>query len=229
MSPEPRDAVLLDIDGTLIDSTYHHALAWQRALASVGRSVPFWRIHRTIGMGGDKLVAAVAGDEVEHERGDDLRDRWKEAYASIKPEVQSLPGAADLVRELAERGFMVALASSGDPAFAEDAVDQLDVSDEIAVLTSSGDVDASKPEPDLVEETLARLPGVRRAVLVGDTPYDVESGRRAGLGCVAVLTGGYSEAELTEAGAALVVESTADLLGLDWTSYLRPADGPQSR
>lgn len=229
MTPDPRDAVLLDIDGTLIDSTYHHALAWQRAFDSVGRSVPFWRIHRTIGMGGDKLVAAVAGDELEQRHGDNLRDQWKKAYSAVKSEVQSLPGAADLVRDLAERGFMVALASSGEPEFAQDAVDQLDIAREVAVLTSSEDVDASKQEPDLVEETLSRLPGVRRAVLVGDTPYDVESARRAGLRCVTLLTGGYSEAELTEAGAALVVESPANLLGIDWAEYLAPAETSQSR
>jgi HAD superfamily hydrolase (TIGR01549 family) len=225
---DPRDAVLLDIDGTLIDSTYHHALAWQRAFDTVGRSVPFWRIHRTVGMGGDKLVAAVAGDEVEKRHGDHLREQWKKAYAAIKAEVQALPGAADLVRELAERGFLVALASSGEPEFAQDAMDQLDIAQEVAVLTSSEDVDASKPEPDLVEETLSRLPDVRGAVFVGDTPYDVESAGRAGLSCVAVLTGGYSEAELTGAGAVLVVESPADLLGLDWTGYLSAA-GAQSR
>lgn len=219
----PVDAVLLDIDGTLIDSTYHHALAWQRAFDTVGVSVPLWRIHRSVGMGGDKLVAEVAGESVEERHGDELRDRWREEYAAIRHEVDPLPGASDLVHDLAGRGLAVALASSGDPEFAREAVATLGIGAEIAALTTAEDAEDSKPDPDLVRTTLARLPGVRRAVLVGDTPYDVESAGRAGLGCLGLRSGGYSEAELVEAGALLVVDSPADLLGLDLEPYLREA------
>ncbi len=212
-------AILFDIDGTLVDSTYHHALAWQRAFDRHDLPIPLWRIHRTIGMGGDKLVAEVAGDDVEERLGDALRDAWREEYVEIKGEVAPLPGAAELVRSLAERGYRVALASSGDPEFADEALDDLDIRDDVAVLTTSEDVEGSKPEPDLIEVTLDRV-GTRRAVLVGDTPYDVQSAERAGLRCIGLRSGGYSEAELTDAGAVLVVDAPEDLIDLDWEQFL---------
>ncbi len=216
---DAQAAILFDIDGTLVDSTYHHAIAWQRAFDRHDVHLPLWRIHRTIGMGGDKLVAEVAGDEVESRLGDTLRDAWKQEYLQIKAEVLPLHGAADLVRGLADDGYAVALASSGDPAFAEEALDDLDLRRHVQVLKTSADVEGSKPEPDLVEVTLEAL-GTRRAVLVGDTPYDVESAARAGLKCLGLRSGGYSQAELEEAGAALVVDGPADLQGLDWDRYL---------
>ena len=222
MTPTKDAAILFDIDGTLVDSTYHHALAWKRAFDRHDVPIPLWRIHRTIGMGGDKLVAEVAGDEVEQRLGDALRDDWREEYVEIKPEVVALPGAADLVRKLVADGYRVALASSGDPQFADEALDDLDIRDEVAVLKTSEDVDGSKPEPDLIEVTLDAL-GTRRAVLLGDTPYDVESAGRAGLSCIALRSGGYSEAELVEAGAVLVVDAPEDLMDLDWETHLPTA------
>src|SRR3954451_8245958 len=117
-----QDAVLFDIDGTLIDSTYHHAIAWQRAFNRHDLTVPLWWIHRTVGMGGDKLVAEVAGEEVEERSGDALRDAWREEYLERKAEVDPLPGAADLIRTLERAGYRVALASSGDPEFSEEAL-----------------------------------------------------------------------------------------------------------
>ncbi len=219
MVTDTENAVFFDIDGTLVDSTYHHALAWQRAFDRHDVTLPLWRIHRTIGMGGDKLVAEVAGDEVEKRLGDPLRDAWREEYLKIKAEVQPLPGASALVRALADSGFLVALASSGDPEFADEALDDLDIRDVVKVLKTSADVDGSKPEPDLVEVTLEAV-GADRAVMVGDTPYDVESAARAGLKCVGLRSGGYSEAELTDAGAVLVVDAPEDLIELDWEPYL---------
>ena len=114
----------------------------------------------------------------------------------------------------------MALASSGDPQFSQEAVDLLGVGDEVEVLTTAEDVDDSKPEPDLLGETVRRLGGVSRAVLVGDTVYDVESAKRAEMPCLAVLTGGYGHAELTDAGAALVVARPSDLLAADWSRRL---------
>ncbi len=220
-----RSAVLLDIDGTLIDSTYHHAIAWQRAFDSLDLPIPLWRIHRAVGMGGDKLVADVADDAVEEKHGDELRDRWREEYLDLKAEVVPLPGAAELVRALSSQGYQVALASSGDPEFSREAVELLGVTDDIAVLTTSEDVDDSKPEPDLLQETLKRLDRVTHAVMVGDTPYDVESARKAGMQCVTLRSGGYGEAELVEAGAALVVDLPEDLVDLDWEKYLSELAG----
>lgn len=216
---DSRAAILFDIDGTLVDSTYHHAIAWQRAFDAQDLPFPLWRIHRTVGMGGDKLVGQVAGDDVEERLGDTLRDAWKEEYEKIQPEVVPLPGAAQLVRKLAGAGYVVALASSGELEFAEEALEGLDVRDQVTVLKTSRDVEGSKPEPDLIEVTLEAV-GTRRAVLVGDTPYDVESAARAGLSCIGVRSGGYGEAELTEAGAVLVVDGPEDLMELDWDDYL---------
>ena len=216
----PARAVLFDIDGTLVDSTYHHALAWHRAFSRLGDPPSMWRTHRAIGMGGDKLVAHVAGNEAEAQHGDELRDYWRQEYLEIRTEVQPLPGAADLVRQLSAAGYRVALASSGDPEFAREAIDLLGIGDQIEVLTTSEDVDASKPDPDLLSATLDRLGEVHRTVFVGDTPYDVEAARRAGMGCIAVLTGGFSRAELDEAGASLVVESLTALVGADWRRHL---------
>ncbi len=215
-------AVLLDIDGTLIDSTYHHALAWHRAFARVGDTPPMWRLHRAIGMGGDKLVAAVAGDEVEHRHGDELRGAWREEYSRTRAEVLPLPGAAALVGHLSQIGMRIGLASSGDPEFAREAVDLLGIDDQIELLTTSQDAADSKPEPDLIEVTIKRMGGVEAAVFVGDTAYDVEAAQRAGLGCVAVRTGGVGGHELRDAGALLVAESLEELVSADWTAYLSP-------
>jgi HAD superfamily hydrolase (TIGR01549 family) len=214
-------AVLLDIDGTLIDSTYHHAIAWHRAFSRLGEVPPMWRLHRAIGMGGDRLVAAVAGDRTEEQHGDDLRDAWRKEYAELRAEVLPLPGAADLVHRLADDGFTVALASSGDPQFSREAMELLGIESVVAELLTSEDVDSSKPDPDLIQETLSRLDGVDAAVFVGDTVYDVESAARAGLGCVCLRSGGFGRAELEEAGAIRVEELPRDLLELDWSEQVK--------
>jgi HAD superfamily hydrolase (TIGR01549 family) len=215
-----RSAVLLDIDGTLIDSTYHHAIAWQRAFDSLDLPIPLWRIHRAVGMGGDKLVAHVAGDDVEERQGDELRDRWRDEYLKIKAEVVPLPGAAELLHTLSKRGYQVALASSGDPEFSREAMETLGVAEEVAALTTSEDVDDSKPDPDLLQETLDRLDDVTHAVMVGDTPYDAESAAKAGMKCIGLRSGGYSEAELVDGGVVLVVDTPGDLIDVDWEKYL---------
>lgn len=217
-----RAAVLLDIDGTLVDSTYHHAVAWHRAFSRVADEVPpLWRLHRSIGMGGDRLVAAVADDRTEEQHGDDLRDAWRSEYAELRAEVRPLPGAADLVHLLVREGFLVALASSGDPQFGREAVDLLGIGSAITDLVTSEDVDSSKPDPELIEVALRRLGSVDAAVFVGDTVYDVESAARAGIKCVGLRSGGFGRAELEEAGALRVAELPVDLLGLDWSDEVR--------
>ena len=216
------DAVLLDIDGTLVDSTYHHAVAWHRAFSRHGTPPPLWEVHRAIGMGGDKLVAHVAGEDVEQRLGDALRDAWREEYLELRAEVRPLPGAAELVGEVAGSGARVALASSGDPQFSREAVELLGIGEHVEVLLTSDDVDASKPEPDLLQATLERLDGVERAVFVGDTVYDVEASRRVGLGCLALRSGGFGREELESAGALLVAESPDRLRSGVWRSHLAP-------
>lgn len=217
--PERRAAVLFDVDGTLVDSTYHHAMAWFRAFRRSGITIPVHRIHRTIGMGGDKLVGHLAGDEVEEERGDELREIWEEEYADVVDQVPALPGAAELCRRLAADGYAIALASSGKSRFTEDAVETLGIAEVVAAQTSSDDADESKPAPDILVATLDRL-DVDSAVFVGDTPYDVEAAAGLGLRCLAVLTGGFSTAELEEAGAARVATDLTELLDHDWSQHL---------
>lgn len=218
---DPQDAILFDIDGTLVDSTYHHAFAWHRAFTRYDVDVPMWRVHRTIGMGGDKLVAEVAGQDVEDRLGDQLRDAWSEEYEPVEAEVDPFPGAADLIRKLSAEGFVVALASSGEKKFSEHALESLGVGDEVQTLVTSADVEDSKPDPDLIGVTLDKVQPAR-AVFVGDTPYDVEAASRAGIGCVALLTGGFGKSELEEAGAILVVDALTELTDADWPSLMKP-------
>lgn len=216
-------ATILDIDGTVIDSTYHHAIAWHRAFSRLGNPPPLCRIHRAIGMGGDKLVAHVSGEATEAKHGDRLRDGWRHEYLSLREEVGPLAGAADLVSSLRQQGFRVAFASSGDPQFAREALTLLGIeADDVELLLTSDDVDASKPEPDLVVEALRRLPAIERAVFVGDTTYDVTAAARAEIPCVALLSGGFGRAELLDAGAVEVAETPADLVHADWARYAGP-------
>jgi HAD superfamily hydrolase (TIGR01549 family) len=202
--------VVLDVDGTLLDSSYHHAIAWARAFRQVGVDVPVWRIHRAIGMGGDRLVAAVAGDDVEGRLGDEIRDRWEQEYDEIIGETRLLPGAKELLAALRDRGLAVALASSSIPKHAEHAFDLLDAASLADTVTTSEDAEESKPDPELVDEALARL-GSRGGCIVGDSVYDVEAAARAGVPAYGVLTGGYGRAELLDAGARGVYVDLDDL------------------
>jgi HAD superfamily hydrolase (TIGR01509 family) len=206
----PR-AAIVDVDGTLVDSNYQHAIAWQRALRSQGVDVPAWRIHRHIGMGGDKLVAAVAGDEVEERCGDAVRDAEGEIYMEMIRAVQPLDGARDLILRLRERFDSVVLASSAKEREVDFYIDLLDAREIADAWTTSADVDATKPEPDLVHAALEKA-GAREGVVIGDTTWDVKAALRAGLLAIGVLTGGFAESELREAGAAAVYESAAELV-----------------
>ncbi len=206
-----KATVVLDVDGTLVDTNYHHAVCWARAFESVGVTVPVYRIHRAIGMGGDKLVAEVAGDDVEREHGDDVRDRWEQEYDSVIEETRLLPGAKELLAALRDRDADVALASSSIPKHAEHAFELLEADDLADTATTSEDADESKPDPELVEVALSRVGGAA-ACVVGDSVWDVEAAKRAGVPAYGVLTGGTSRAELEEAGAIAVYRDAAELL-----------------
>ena len=204
-------AAILDVDGTLVDTNYQHAIAWYRAFRSQGLVLPVWRIHRHIGMGGDQLVAALCGDEVERERGDAIRDAEKGHYQELIGEVEPLEGARDLIRELKERGSAVVLASSAKEDEVEQYVDLLDARELADGWTTSADVEATKPEPDLVLAAVEKAGSENGAVMVGDSTFDCEAATRANLETLAVLTGGFSEAELRDAGALAVFESIVAL------------------
>jgi len=205
-----RAAVVLDVDGTLLDSSYHHAIAWSRAFEHVGVTVATWRIHRAIGMGGDRLVGAVAGDEVEEQHGDEVRQRWEKEYDALIDETRLLDGAKELLGALRKRGLAVALASSSIPKHAQHAFDLLGADELADTATTAEDAEESKPDPELVDEALARL-GARGGCVVGDSVYDVEAAQRAGVPAYGVLTGGYGRAELLDAGARGVYEDLVDL------------------
>lgn len=210
-------AVLLDIDGTLVDSNYLHVHAWAQAFADAGRPVDAWRVHRRIGMGSGRLLAELLGDDADR-LADDVKQRHTRRYAALSDRLRAFDGARDLVRELARRGARVVLSTSAAPEELERLRAVLDV-DDLVQVTGSGDVEEAKPEPDLVHAALdlAGVPAAR-AVFVGDSVWDVEAASRAGVTCVGVLSGGTSEAELRGAGAADVVEDVAALLtGLDRT------------
>jgi HAD superfamily hydrolase (TIGR01549 family) len=203
-------AAILDVDGTLVDTNYHHAIAWYRAFRRNGVVLPVWRVHRHVGMGGDHLVEALAGEEVEREKGDDIRDAEKELYEELIEEVQPLDGAIDLIRDLKDRGHAVVLASSAKEDEVDHYLDLLEARDLADGWTTSADVEATKPEPDLVKAAVEKAGG-GEAVMVGDSTFDCEAAERAGLKTVGVLTGGFSEQELRDAGAVVVFESIEEL------------------
>lgn len=206
------DTVVLDIDGTLLDSNYHHTLAWSRAIAAYAdRHVPAAAIHRAIGMGGDRLVAAVAGDDLEERHGDDIRERWEREYDAIIEDTRLFEGARELLAALGDAGPKVVLASSGIPKHADHALALLHADEHSDAWTTSEDAEESKPDPDLVVEALDKVAGTS-AVMVGDAVWDVEAAERAGLPTIGLLTGGYSRQELLDAGAVAVYDDPADLL-----------------
>lgn len=220
------DTVVFDVDGTLVDTNYLHVIAWLRAFATLGPVVPTWRLHHAIGMGGDRLVAEVAGDLVEADRGDDIRAAWEQEYDALLPEVRPFPLATTLLAECRDRGLSVTLASSGIPRHTRHALDVLesdehsdhslrhephDLGDVVGAATDSEDASSSKPDPELLEEAIGKVSG-SSAFLVGDSVWDCLAARRAGLPIVGLLCGGFGRDELLAAGASVVREAPNDLL-----------------
>jgi len=204
------DTIVFDVDGTLVDTNYHHALAWFRAFRGCDVTVPVWRIHRAIGMGGDRLVAAVAGDQVETEHGDALRAAWKKAFEPMLDEIVPFEDAPAVLQDCRRRGFRVVLASSGDPEHVRYYLDLLDADELAERWTSAEDVSSTKPDPELLAVALDGFDD-GRAVLIGDSVWDCESATRMGLPCVGLLTGGSGAEELRSAGAARVFDSIPEL------------------
>ena len=203
-------AAILDIDGTLVDTNYQHALAWYRAFRQHGVVLPVWRIHRHIGMGGDQLVASLTSEAFDEQNGDDVRAAEKPLYLSMIEECEPMQGARELIEELKKRGHAVVLASSAKAAEVEHYLDLLDARELADSWTTSADVEATKPEPDLVKAAVDKAGG-GKAVMVGDTPWDIEAAKRAKVPTIGVLTGGFAESELRDAGAVCVFESIAEL------------------
>jgi HAD superfamily hydrolase (TIGR01549 family) len=201
---------VLDVDGTLVDTNYHHAIAWYRAFRQHELTLPVWRLHRHIGMGGDQLVAAVAGERVEERQGDSIRAAETALYADLIGEVQPFADARPLMQELRRRGHRLVLASSGKRHEVDHYLDLLDARELVEAWTTSADVKRTKPDPDLVVTAIEKVGG-GEAVMVGDSTFDCQAAARADVPAVAVLTGGFSEQELRQAGAATVFESLGEL------------------
>jgi len=204
-------AALLDLDGTLVDANYQHALAWYRAFRRFEIVLPVWRLHRHIGMGGDQFVAAVAGDDVETRHGDELRDAHGDEFEVMRDECEPLEGASELLRELKHRGHTVVLASSSSEDDLKFFVGKLEAADCIDGWTSKDDVDRTKPHADPIEAALKKA-GTGSAVMVGDSRWDIEAAAKANLQTICVITGGWSKQELRDHGAAAVFESLPDLI-----------------
>jgi len=202
-------AILLDLDGTLVDSNYFHTEAWFRALSGAGHVVPMARIHRLVGMGADQLLEELIGEHDES-----VEEAWQQRFVKVRDDIPALPGAADLPRALKERGATVVLATSGQPDDVEALRRTLGADEWIDGAVNSSEVESSKPAPDIFKRAL-EVAGAEPAdaVVVGDTVWDVKAASACGVPCVAVTCGGISRAELEDAGAAAVFRDPADLLG----------------
>jgi HAD superfamily hydrolase (TIGR01509 family) len=206
-------AALFDVDGTLVDTNYLHAVTWWEAFAQAGHVVPMADIHRAIGMGSGLMLDRLLPPDRDEDADADIRAAHTALYATYRSRLRPLPGAADLLRACKRRGLAVVLASSADEAEFTMLRAALDAEDAIDAATFAGDVEASKPAPDLVEVALDKA-GVPagQAVFTGDTVWDAQACRQAGVTCIGLLSGGISRDELTSAGAAEVYPGPADLL-----------------
>ena len=207
---KPRPAAIIDVDGTLVDTNYQHALAWYRAFRQHGVTLPLWEIHRHIGMGGDQLVASMVGEGFDAEHGDDVRAAEKALYLSMMPEVQPLAGARALLETLHANGHAIVLASSAKPDELQHYLQLLEAHSVADGWTDSGDVARTKPEPDLVSAAVEKAGG-GPAVMIGDSTWDCRAAANAGLETIGVLTGGFSDQELRDAGASVVFRSLTEL------------------
>jgi HAD superfamily hydrolase (TIGR01549 family) len=203
-------AAIFDIDGTLVDTNYQHALAWYRAFRREGIVIPIWQIHRSIGIGSDRVVEMLAGEEIEAKLGEALRDAQGPLYKEMIDEVEPMKGAHELLRDLNRAGHPVILASSAEEEEAEHYIELLNAEEFVDGYTTSADVKASKPEPDIVQAAMQKAGG-GPAVMIGDSTWDCKAATRAKLPSIGVLTGGFSEQELSEAGATVVFDSVEHL------------------
>ncbi len=205
--------MLFNVDGTLVDTNYLHAVTWWEAFRQHGHHVPMARIHRAIGMGSDKLLDHLLPGNRDRAADDELRSAYTALYAPYWLRLRAFDGAADLLRACANRGLRVVLASSATEREMRALREALNAEDVVTAATSAGDAEESKPAPDILQIALERG-GVApdAAVFVGDTVWDVEACKKVGLACIALRTGGIGNDELREAGAAEIYDGPAELL-----------------
>jgi HAD superfamily hydrolase (TIGR01549 family) len=205
----PRPAVLFDLDGTLLDTNYFHTVAWWRAFREAGEDIPMARIHPLIGMGSDQLLTELLGEEREG-----LSDIHAKHYKPFKKDLHAFPEAAELMAAVAERGAQVVLATSSKEEDLDQLLEALGADEGVISEIVHGDmVGSSKPAPDIFAVALDHLDlDPEQTMVVGDTRWDIEAAAKLGIQVVAVLTGGTTRADLTDAGAVAVYEDVADLV-----------------
>jgi HAD superfamily hydrolase (TIGR01509 family) len=215
--PERRRGVLFDVDGTLVDTNYLHVIAWWQAFRSQGHQVAMTDLHRTVGQGSDQFVSSIIGRDDGK-----IADAHTDFYGQWKHQLTAFPGAADLLRTTKKAGLSVVLATSASEAEAEHLTAAIDADDAIDVVTTKGDADSSKPDPDIVQSALDKAElQPADAVFVGDTVWDVQAAGRAGVATIGFRSGGVSEGELRDAGAVAVYDDAAHLLAELDSSLLR--------
>jgi len=217
-------AVIFDLDGTLVDTVYAHTLAWWRVLREADLPVPAWKVHRLIGMSGGLITRAAAheiGRDLSQDEAERLQKRHGEVYKTLLPDRDPLPGALELLRHLREARIKHGIATSGKRQDAQPSLDALEIPSDVVVVDRTA-VERAKPEPDLFlacQEKLGVAPG--ECYVVGDAVWDVLAARRAGMLAVGLLSGGYGEQELAQAGAYRVYADPSDLLSQIYQLGLR--------
>ncbi len=205
---DSRPAILFDVDGTLVDTNWFHTVSWWRAFRDVGEEVSMSRIHPLIGMGSDQLVKRLIGHDSA-----EATEAHSKRYEPFKDEIAAFPGAADLLKEVAKRGALVVLATSSNEEDVERLQEAVGAGAAVDHVISKGDVEASKPAPDIFEAALDQMDlDPDRTMVVGDTAWDVRAAKKLGLATVGVLTGGATREQLTDEGAVAVYEDVAELL-----------------
>ncbi len=209
-----RHALLLDIDGTLVDSNDAHVSAWSRAFAEHGYDIPAERIYEQIGKGGDNLLPSILPDAPEEEQAAIEHAHGEIYQRGYLPKVKAFPGASEFIRHAHSAGMKVVLASSASRAELDHYVDLLGVREALAATTSTDDVAQSKPAPDIFAAALAKVAPVTpaQALVIGDTPYDIAAARRVGIDAIGLRSGGFSDASLRREGATGIYDGIADLI-----------------
>lgn len=205
-------AVLFDVDGTLIDSNFHHVVTWHRAFLDVGQEVPCWRIHGLIGRSGSELVRILLGDELADSCGEEVEKLHTRYFVDSASMLRPLPGARDLLEAIAQQNWRSVLATSAGEEELAVLRGVLDAEDLVCAVTSSADAEQGKPHPDIVSSALECIQAQpEQAVFLGDTVWDVQAGLRAGVPTAAVLSGGIAREELEGAGAAAIYAGPLDV------------------
>ncbi|OEV04252.1 HAD family hydrolase [Streptomyces oceani] len=208
-----RHAAVMDVDGTLVDTNYLHTTAWWEAFRQAGHRVPMHAIHASVGLSGQDLIARLLGEERDTRQDAAISAAHKTLYGSYHARLPPLPGARELVCELAGRHWQVVLATSASGRELAALRQAIAADEAIAATASADDVQAGKPAPDTVTRALALVDAAAAgSVFIGDTVWDVRAANNARVPCVAVLSGGVARGKLEEAGAAAVYEDCAELL-----------------